>query len=55
MYTGYGVKTLPAVREAIEQRQWEQASTQIVVVGKILDGEAAVIDSAAAYLEKAVQ
>ena len=55
MYTGYGVKTLPAVREAIEQRQWGQAGTEIVVVGKILDGEAAVIDSAANDLENAVR
>ena len=30
-YTGYGVKTLPAVREAIEQRDWKQANEQIVV------------------------
>ncbi len=55
MYTGYGVKTLPAVREAIEQRQWSQAATQIVLVGKILDSEAALIDSAATDLENAVR
>ncbi|MCW5517524.1 M28 family metallopeptidase [Muriicola sp. Z0-33] len=29
-YTGYGVKTLPAVREAIEQEAWEEAQQQIV-------------------------
>jgi N-acetylated-alpha-linked acidic dipeptidase len=29
-YTGYGVKTLPGVREAIEQKDWKQADTQIV-------------------------
>lgn len=28
-YTGYGVKTMPGVREAIEQRKWEQAQQQI--------------------------
>ena len=28
-YTGYGVKTLPGVREAIEQRQWKEADEQI--------------------------
>ena len=28
-YTGYGVKTLPGVREAIEQRSWEQVEVQI--------------------------
>ncbi|RXK80992.1 M28 family metallopeptidase [Filimonas effusa] len=30
-YTGYGVKTLPGIREAIEQRKWEQAQQQINV------------------------
>lgn len=30
-YTGYGVKTMPGVREAIEQRKWEQAQQQINV------------------------
>ena len=30
-YTGYGVKTIPAVREAIEQRNWTLATTQIVL------------------------
>ena len=28
-YTGYGVKTLPGVREAIEQKNWEEAQEQI--------------------------
>jgi N-acetylated-alpha-linked acidic dipeptidase len=28
-YTGYGVKTMPGIREAIEQRRWEQAQQQI--------------------------
>lgn len=28
-YTGYGVKTLPGIREAIEQRNWEEAQTEI--------------------------
>ena len=39
---GYGVKTLPAVRESIEQRQWQLAEEQIVRVGKVLEnaGEA---------------
>ena len=29
-YTGYGVKTLPGVREAIEQREWTEAEQQAV-------------------------
>ena len=28
-YTGYGVKTLPGIREAIEQRNWTEAQTEI--------------------------
>lgn len=28
-YTGYGVKTLPGIREAIEQRNWPEAQTEI--------------------------
>ncbi|MBC7899077.1 MAG: M28 family peptidase [Saprospiraceae bacterium] len=46
-YTGYGVKTLPAVREAIEQRDWNETSEQIAVVSKIIEDFAAEIDRAA--------
>lgn len=36
-YTGYGVKTLPGIREAIEQRNWTEAQTQIgLAAGAIL-------------------
>jgi len=28
-YTGYGVKTMPGIREAIEQRKWKEAQEQI--------------------------
>ena len=34
-YTGYGVKTLPGIREAIEQGQWKTAGEQIGVVKEI--------------------
>jgi N-acetylated-alpha-linked acidic dipeptidase len=37
LYTGYGVKTFPAVREAIELRKWDEANAQIVVLAKVLD------------------
>jgi len=30
-YTGYGVKTMPGIREAIEQRNWKEAQEQIAV------------------------
>jgi N-acetylated-alpha-linked acidic dipeptidase len=31
-YTGYGVKTLPGVREAVEQKNWDEAQEQITVL-----------------------
>ncbi len=51
LYTGYAVKTLPGVREAIEQKKWEEADAQLVRVGKILEDEARLIESAANELE----
>ncbi len=51
-YTGYGVKTIPGVREAIEQKKWKEADQQMARVGIVLEDEAALIDSAAAELEK---
>ena len=54
LYTGYGVKILPLVCEAIEQKKWKEAEAAMVVVGGILDSEAAVISTAAGQLEKAV-
>ena len=53
-YTGYGVKTIPAVREAIEQKDWTLADQKIVAVGKTLENEAAAIEKAAAALESAM-
>lgn len=35
-YTGYGVKTLPGVREGIEQRQWDETEEQIAEVASAL-------------------
>lgn len=51
-YTGYGVKTIPGVREAIEQKKWKEADEQIVRVAALLQDEASWIDSAAELLEK---
>ena len=48
-YTGYGVKTLPGVREAIEQRDWEEAEEQIEVAAEVLNAAAAAIDKAAEF------
>lgn len=52
-YTGYGVKTIPAVREAIEQKQWDEVepgiqqaigalrrlTTQIDEASRLVDGK----------------
>lgn len=46
-YTGYGVKTLPGIREAIEQRNWKEAEEQIAITAKVIEGFAAKIDEAA--------
>ena len=35
-YTGYGVKTLPGIREAIEQRNWKEAQEQIGIAAAVL-------------------
>jgi N-acetylated-alpha-linked acidic dipeptidase len=35
-YTGYGVKTMPGIREAIEQREWQEAQQQISVDAKAI-------------------
>lgn len=54
-YTGYGVKTMPAVREAIEQNKWDLAGQSIERVGKVLTNEAAAIEAATAELETSTQ
>jgi N-acetylated-alpha-linked acidic dipeptidase len=49
-YTGYAAKTLPAVREAIETRHWDVATSYIPLVAATLNGAAAQLDQAAAQL-----
>jgi N-acetylated-alpha-linked acidic dipeptidase len=51
-YTGYGVKTLPGVREALEQRDWKAAEEQAVIAARTLEAFAAQIDRATGLLEK---
>ncbi|MFZ0640764.1 MAG: transferrin receptor-like dimerization domain-containing protein [Candidatus Acidiferrales bacterium] len=55
IYTGYGVKTIPGVREAIEQKNWEQAAQEIGIVADVLQKEADSINAAASALESAGQ
>lgn len=44
-YTGYDVKTLPGVREAIEQRNWPEATEQIGIAAKALERFATGLDN----------
>ena len=50
-YTGYAVKTMPGVREAIEQKDYVNAETEIVRVAKAVEREAALLDSISSSLQ----
>ena len=50
-YTGYAVKTVPGVREAIEQNDYSSAEAEIGRVAKALEREAMSLDTASAQLE----
>ncbi|MGB8771268.1 MAG: transferrin receptor-like dimerization domain-containing protein [Candidatus Korobacteraceae bacterium] len=52
-YTGYGAKTIPAVREAMEEQKWKDADDGAVIVGQVLMSEASLVDSIAQQLEEA--
>ena len=52
-YTGYGVKTIPGVREAIEQDDWTTAKEQVGVVRGVFDRVAARVRDAEAALRQA--
>ena len=51
-YTGYGVKTLPGIREAIEQRNWKEAQENIEIVSRTMEAYIAEIEKAKAIIEK---
>jgi N-acetylated-alpha-linked acidic dipeptidase len=51
-YTGYGVKTLPGIREAIEQRNWKEAQEQIEIAATTIAGLSTYLDAAAANAVK---
>ncbi len=52
VYSGYGVKTVPGVREGIEEKRYAEAEQEIVRVANALQEESALIESAAQMLEK---
>jgi N-acetylated-alpha-linked acidic dipeptidase len=49
--TGYGVKTLPAVREAIDSDRWEEAAVYVPVTAQVLGVYCDGIDAATALLK----
>jgi N-acetylated-alpha-linked acidic dipeptidase len=54
-YTGYGVKTFPGVREAIEHRNWTEARAQIPLVAEVLGEFTAQVKRARELLEATVK
>jgi N-acetylated-alpha-linked acidic dipeptidase len=54
-YTGYGVKTLPGIREAIEQRRWDEARAFVPIVAHAIQQLSADVDRAAAGLKKTLR
>jgi len=52
-YTGYGVKTMPGAREAIEQGEWNDVDAQIARIAGVLMAEATVAHQAAMAFEPA--
>ena len=51
--TGYGSKTLPGVREAIEGRRWEEADKYTGITARAIEAYAAKIDEATGVVSTA--
>jgi N-acetylated-alpha-linked acidic dipeptidase len=50
-YTGYGVKTLPGIREGIEEKHWEEAQQNIELAAVTLNGYTADVNKAIEILK----
>jgi N-acetylated-alpha-linked acidic dipeptidase len=55
LYTGYGVKTMPAAREAIERGRWDEANVELGRIAAALEAEAALVRSARDALDAATK
>jgi N-acetylated-alpha-linked acidic dipeptidase len=51
-YTGYGVKTLPGVREGIEEAKWQETQEQMAKLAEVLNAYSTQLDEAAALMNK---
>ena len=54
-YTGYGVKTLPGIREGIEQGEWQEARRFVPIVAGAVAKLAREVDRAAGMLNTAAR
>ena len=50
-YTGYGVKTIPGVREAIEEKHWDEVEPEMKMAAAVIQALASQIDAATRMLE----
>ncbi len=50
-YTGFGVKTLPGVRDGIEQRNWTEATQQIEIAARTIEKFASDLDRCTALAQ----
>jgi N-acetylated-alpha-linked acidic dipeptidase len=53
LYTGYGVKTLPGVREAVDAKRWDEANQQARRVAQILRAMCGQVEEATRLLKQA--
>jgi N-acetylated-alpha-linked acidic dipeptidase len=51
-YTGYGVKTIPGIREALEEKQWDTANKQVGVFQEVLEALTKQVQAAGEELRK---
>jgi N-acetylated-alpha-linked acidic dipeptidase len=50
-YTGYGVKTIPGVREAIEEKKWDEVGPEMKKAAAAIQALASQVETAARLLE----
>jgi N-acetylated-alpha-linked acidic dipeptidase len=53
LYTGYGVKTLPGIREAVDAKRWDEANQQARRVAQALRAMSAQVEEATRLLKQA--
>ena len=50
-YTGYGVKTIPGIREGLEEEAWEEARYYVNVVSQAVENRVAQVREARRHVE----